>query len=291
MKKILITGANSFIGSSFENFIKENHPNEYIVDTIDMVDKTWKNKDFSKYDTVFHVAGIAHLREKKLSVEKEKFCRFINTDLTIETATKAKRDGVKQFIFLSSASVYGDSSKIGRNKVITKDTPVNPSNWYGDSKLQAEKGILLLQDRFFKVCILRPPIIYGKGCNGKYSTLAKIAHKFPLFPNVQNLRSMLYIDNLSEFVRLIIDNEENGIFFPQNAEYSNTSKMVQSIALVSGKKVKLVKGLCWILKIAGIFNKSVNNAFGSFIYDQSMSEYKNNYRIYSLEQSVKKTES
>lgn len=219
MKRILITGANSYIGTSFEKYIKENFSDQYEADTVDMVDGSWRQKSFKGYDSVYHVAGIAHSDSGKISKEKEKLYRSVNTDLTIETAKKAKADGVKQFIFMSSAIVYGESSKIGKKKVITKETPVSPANCYGDSKVQAELGITPLQDEHFKVCILRPPMIYGKGSKGNFPQLEKYAKKLKFFPYVKNERSMLYIGNLVEFVRLMIENEEQGIFWPQNAEY------------------------------------------------------------------------
>ena len=181
MKKILITGANSYIGISFENYMKQ-WADDYQVDTVDMIDGTWREKDFSPYDVVFHVAGIAHSDNGKISAEKEKLYYAVNTDLTVETAKKAKADGVGQFIFMSSAIVYGESAPIGKSKVITKDTPLSPANCYGDSKVQAEKGILPWNDDGFKVVVLRPPMIYGKNSKGNYPTLAKMALKMPVFP-------------------------------------------------------------------------------------------------------------
>ncbi len=233
MKKILITGANSYIGTSFEKYVSQ-WPDKYIVDTVDMIDGTWKQKDFSKYDVVFHVAGIAHVSPNpKL---KELYYK-VNRDIAIETAKKAKLEGIKQFIFMSSIIVYGDSGKIGEKKIITKETVPNPTNFYGKSKLQAEEGIRALADDNFKVVILRPPMIYGKGSKGNYSKLAKAALILPIFPDIGNERSMLHIDNLCEFIRLMIKNEESGIFFPQNAEYVQTSEMVRLIAEVHGKKL------------------------------------------------------
>ena len=290
MKKILITGANSYIGTSFEKYINENFSKEYSVDTIDMVDGSWREKSFSGYDVVYHVAGIAHSDSGKISAEKEKLYRSVNTDLTIETAKKAKADGVKQFIFMSSAIVYGNSGKIGKKKLITKDTPTNPANCYGDSKVQAELGILPLKEKGFKVCVLRPPMIYGKCSKGNFPQLEKFARKLKLFPYVKNERSMLYIGNLVEFVRLMIENEEEGIFWPQNAEYSNTSELVKMIATANGKKVHLIKGFGWLLKIFSIFTGLINKAFGNLSYDQSLSEYKVDYRKFSLEESIKETE-
>lgn len=290
MKKILITGANSYIGTSYENYIKENYPDDYTVDTVDMIDGSWRNKDFSEYDVIYHVAGIAHSDNGKISAEKEKLYRSVNTDLTVETAEKAKADGVKQFIFMSSAIVYGDSAPIGKSKVIKRDTLVNPTNCYGDSKVQAENGIRLLNDDNFKVVILRPPMIYGKGSKGNYPVLAKMALKLPVFPMVKNQRSMLYIENLCEFVRLMVENEEQGTFCPQNAEYSNTSELVKIIAEAHGKKVHLIRGFGWALKIMSKVTGLVNKAFGSLSYEMSISEYKDEYRKINLEESIRITE-
>lgn len=290
MKKILITGAGSYIGTSFENYINTNFPDKYTVDTVDMIGGGWKEKDFSPYDTVFRVAGIAHSDNGKIAPEKEKLYYSVNTELTSATAEKAKSDGARQFIFMSSAIVYGNSAPIGKTKIITADTPVSPANCYGDSKVQAEKRLKLLEDENFKVVILRPPMIYGKGSKGNYPLLAKLALKLPFFPRVQNERSMLYIENLCEFVRLMIENEESGTFFPQNSEYSNTSELVEMIAAAHGKKIKLVGGFTRLLKIMSCFTGLVNKAFGNLTYERSISDYKENYRVAGLYDSVKRTE-
>ena len=288
MKKVLITGANSYIGTSFENYVMQCR--DYQIDTVDMIDSTWRDKSFSEYNSVFHVAGIAHSDTGRVSEERKQFYYQINTDLTIETAKKAKADGVGQFIFMSSAIVYGDSAPIGKPKRITRDTPVAPANFYGDSKVQAENGLLKLADESFHVVILRPPMIYGKGSKGNYPQLSKFAQKLPFFPNIENERSMLYIGNLTEFVKLMIDNNESGIFYPQNAEYVATSEMVQVIAQAHGKKTRLVKGTTVPLKAMSHVTGLVNKAFGNLSYDMSMSEYKENYRKFSFEESIRQTE-
>ncbi len=286
MKKILITGANSYIGTSFEKWVQQ-WPDSYSVDTVDMIDGTWKEKDFSKYDVVFHVAGIAHVSKDP---KMEKLYYKINTDLTIETAKKAKSEGVKQFIFMSSIIVYGDSSYINQKRVIDRDTVPMPSNFYGNSKLQAEKGINQLNDGKFKVVVLRPPMIYGKDSKGNYPRLAKMAQKLPIFPDVDNERSMLHIDNLCEFIKLMVDNEEEGLFFPQNKEYVRTSELVHLIAEVHGKKIVLTKLFNPLLRILGIKLGIVNKVFGNLVYDKLISDYKESYIINTLYESVLVTE-
>jgi len=289
MKRILITGANSYIGKSFDSYLKQ-WPDRYLVDTMDMIDGSWKEKSFAGYDAVYHVAGIAHSDHGKISPERAQLYYKVNRDLAVDTAKKAKAEGVKQFIFMSSASVYGKSAPIGKNKMITRETPFSPENSYGDSKVQAEQGIMPLQSEDFKVVILRPPMIYGRGCKGNYTTLSTLAKKLPCFPYVDNKRSMLYIENLVEFVKLMVDNEEHGVFWPQNSEYTNTSQMVAMIAAVHGKRMILVKGLSWALKIVSRMTALVDKAFGSFCCDQEMSSYKQNYCIVNLADSIKETE-
>lgn len=289
MKKILVTGAGSYVGTSFANYMKRWR-DECAVEEIDMIDGSWRERDFSQYDVVYHVAGIAHSDSGKISLERAKLYYAVNTDLTVEVAKKAKADGVKQFIFMSSAIVYGESAPIGKRKRITRETPVAPANAYGDSKVQAEKGIAPLNDAYFKVVVLRPPMIYGKGSKGNYPILAKLAGKCPVFPRVKNERSMLYVENLCEFVRLMIANEESGVFWPQNAEYSVTSELVKAIAAARGKRVRLISGCGWVLKLLSFATSLVNKAFGNLSYDQGLSAYKTEYRLFSLQDSIKETE-
>lgn len=285
MKKILITGANSYIGTSLEKWLM-NYPGKYVVDTVDMRDGSWKEKDFSGYDVVFHVAGIAHVSSDP---KMEDLYYKVNRDLTIETALKAKKEGVKQFVFMSSIIVY--TGCVPEGGIINSSTIPNTKNFYGDSKLQAEKGIKYLEYEDFKIVVLRPPMIYGKGSKGNYPKLAKAAQMLPIFPDIDNKRSMLHIDNLCEFIRLMIDNNESGLFFPQNSEYVKTSEMVQLIAKFHGKKIRLVKLFNGLLRVMGFKFGLINKVFGNLVYEQSMSTYKDNYRIRDLRFSIELTES
>lgn len=294
MKKVLITGANSYIGVSFDNYAKEHYSNDLSIDTVDMIDGRWRGKDFSLYDVVFHVAGIAHADVGNVSDEFKAKYYAVNTDLAIETCTKAKREGVKQYIFMSSAIVYGDSAPYGKQKRITADTKPNPSNFYGDSKWKADQGVRELGDENFSVVVLRPPMIYGKNSKGNYPTLAKMAKKLPIFPDVQNERSMLYIENLCEFLCQVMIREERGVFWPQNAEYTRTSEMVRIIGEVSGHKIRVSKawnlGVSIASHIPGKISGLANKAFGNMSYDQEMSRYKFNYQIIDLRTSIERTE-
>lgn len=289
MKRILITGAGSYLGTSLEAYLAR-WPERYGVDTLDMEDPRWRECSFAGYDAVFHVAGLAHSDTGSMGMEARANYFRVNRDLAIETAQKARADGAKQFVFMSTAVVYGDSAPLGREKWITRDTPLAPANIYGQSKVQAEAGILPLDGPDFPVAILRPPLIYGSGCKGNYPVLRKLARSLPLFPAVENRRSMLYIGNFVEFLRLVIDNRDRGIFFPQNREYANTTEMARRIAAAHGKRLWIVPGCGWALRFLSRITPLVNKAFGSFRYDQALSQYPQEYRLYTLEESVRETE-
>lgn len=278
MKRILITGANSYIGTSFDKWLQQ-WPDEYKVDTIDMRGDSWKEKDFSVYDVVFHVAGIAHIKETK---ENAALYYKVNRDLVYEVAQKAKCDGVKQLIFLSSMSVYGIETG-----VISKDTIYAPKSNYGKSKLQAEELIASLQEPTFNIAVLRPPMIYGEGCKGNYVRLEKFALKSPVFPDIKNKRSMIYIDNLCEFVKQVIVDERRGVFLPQNDEYVCTSDMVREIAEAHGKKIYMTKLFNPILRVLKV--STVNKVFGDLVYEKDFSILKG-YESISIEESIKASE-
>lgn len=258
MKKILITGADSYIGMSFETYVKENYPYDYQIDTVDMIDGTWRDKDFSSYDAVFHVAGIAHQKETK---ENAPIYYSVNRDLAIETAQKAKSEGVSHFVFLSSMSVYGMETGI-----ITKETVPDPKTNYGISKWQAEQGLSLLISDDFKVTVIRPPMVYGEGCKGNYQFLTKVIKKSPVFPRVNNQRSMIHIDNLVSFVKMIIDEQLGGVYCPQNKEYVKTVEMAASIAKKLNKKIYFTYLGGFAVIVLRPFMKILKKAFGNLIY-------------------------
>lgn len=261
MKRILITGANSYIGTSFEKYIQQ-WPELYCCDTIDMIDGNWREVSFSDYDVVLHVAGIAHRKE---SDDNAALYYTVNRDLAVEVAQKAKCEGVKHFLLLSSMSVYGMTC--GH---ITKETIETPITNYGKSKLEAENLIRPLESDNFTVSILRPPMVYGRDCKGNYQLLRNLARKTPIFPSVKNQRSMIYIDNLSSVIEHIIQEGKGGLFFPQNADYISTADMVRSIAAEAGRKVFAVGLFDPLIKLLakriGLFSK----VFGSLTYAMDM---------------------
>lgn len=282
MIKVLITGAGSYVGESVRKYILATSK-DFEIDAVDTFEDHWKQADFSKYDVIFHVAGIAHVDPKPSMAP---LYYKVNTDLTIEIAKKAKELGVKQFIFMSSGIVY-HASKSMKGNVITPDTEPNPNDFYGDSKLKAEKGLQELACPAFKVAILRPPMIYGPNCKGNFLRLGWLATKTPLFPNWHNQRSMLYIDNLAEFVRQIILREKEGFFYPQNKEYSDTVEIVRYFAKKYNKKIWISKVFNPFVMIGSWFLPQVAKMFADSYYVQEMSKYEFDYQRVSLEDSMK----
>ena len=280
--KILITGKDSYIGTSFEKWAAQHSP-EWKIDTVDTKGEEWKKMSFAKYNTIFHVAGIAHVSSNP---KLEELYYKVNRDLTIDIAEKAKAEGVKQFVFMSSIIVYGNSEK-----VITKHTVPKPENFYGNSKLEADEAIQQLQCDNFNVVSIRPPMIYGRGSKGNYPKLAKMAQKIPVFPDIKNKRSMLHIDNLCECIRLVIENNEKGFFYPQNKEYVNTTHLVKGIAKVHNKKMISTKIFNPIIRITSKYIPLLNKIFGDLIYEESMSNYMDfQYCKRSFDESIRLTE-
>lgn len=298
MKRILITGVNSYIGNAVERYLAEYNAREgkelYRMDKVSLRGEDWEAMNFAPYDTILHVSGIAHADVGNVSKETKELYYRVNCDLTERVAKKAREEGVKQFVYLSSVIVYGDSAGVGGYKQITAQTSPQPANFYGDSKWQAEQRLYSLATEQFQVAVLRPPMIYGKGSKGNFPMLLKLAEKTPIFPKIANERSMLYVENLAEFIRLLIERGIGGTFFPQNAEYVTTAQMVREIGKVQGRCILL----CGILnpfvklasKIPGKIGGLANKAFGSLTIDKELSVRDiDGYQIYSLEESIERS--
>ena len=284
VKKILITGKDSYIGIHVKEWLKKEE-NQYEVTELDVKTQDWLQEDFSKYDTILHVAGIVHVStDKKL----EDLYYKVNRDLAIQVATKAKKENVKQFIFMSSMIIYGDDENIGEKKVIDKNTTPQPKNFYGNSKLQAEEGIKKLEDENFKAVIIRTPMVYGPNCKGNFQRLKKIAKLSPIFPDIQNERSMIYIDNLCEFIKQAIDNKERGTFYPQNKEYISTKQIIKVMAEHMNKKMHFIKLFNPIIRLMSKKINLINKVFGTKVYAKELSgDF--NYIVVDNEESIRRS--
>lgn len=283
MMKVLITGAGSYVGESVRKYILSTS-SDFQVDAVDTMGDNWKEADYSQYDVVFHVAGIAHVNARS---KMEPLYYKVNRDLTIEVAKHAKAKGVKLFIFMSSQIVFHESKSL-KGEMLTKKTKENPNGFYGDSKLQAENGLHELESDDFKVCILRPCMIYGPNAKGNFPRLAKLATKVPVFPCWHNKRSMLYIDNLAEFVKQAIIRRLEGTFYPQNSELADTVEIIRYFAKAAGHKVWITKLLNPFVWLGSFVFQPINKMFATYYYDPEMSKMDFDYQLVSLQESLKK---
>lgn len=302
-KQILVTGTNGYLGTSFQKYIKKINAsmppeNQWHIVLLSVRDDGWMQESFADYDAVVHVAGIVHRKEQP---DMEELYHRVNTVLTIKLAEKYRKDREAigreaHFIFMSTMSVYGIVSG-----AIHAETATNPVNFYGKSKLEAENLLReLAESKHLRVSVIRPPMIYGYQCSGNYASLEKMARKIPIFPKIKNERSMLYIENLCEFVRLLIlssnveaaaDNTNFRIYCPQNREYVNTSQMVAEIRKAYGGKMHLVPGFAWAVTLCAKIAKVFAKVFGSLTYAHEMAEYPElgEYQIVDFVEGVRRS--
>ncbi|MCL1878626.1 MAG: NAD-dependent epimerase/dehydratase family protein [Defluviitaleaceae bacterium] len=255
--KVLIVGKNSFIGENFFKFagIKTHGViSSVIVDSFE----EWKTHNFENYSAVIFVAGIAHRKQKKSNAH-EYFA--VNRDLAVAVAEKSKNANVPHFVYLSSMAVYG--KKEGE---ISANNEPNPrhNDYYGTSKFYAENALKIMETEAFKVANVRPPMVYGPNCPGKYRTLEKLSKFFPLVPNNRNKRSIIYIDNLCAFLCAIILLRSSGEFCPQDKQYANTAELIKKIRTENGKKTRIFNARP-LITLLSVF-PPIKTAFATLYY-------------------------
>ena len=286
--RVVITGSNSYIGNSLQSYIGSIDDNVK-VDQLDVVGDTWREVDFSKYETVVHVAAIVHRKDTtNWDVYKQ-----VNIDLTVEIAEKAKSQGVKHFIFLSSMAVYGvEKSLLKDSSVISYQTEMNPVSMYGKSKYIAEQKLSEIKDENFIISIIRPPNVYGPGCKGGYiSTYVNIVSKLPVIPEAFTSvkQSVLYIDNLSRFIYLIIVEKKAGVYTPQDDESITAVKLMEYISEALGRKKKTSRILGLFANFLS-FLPIVKKGFGGVSYDREISHQDDlNYLVVPCKEGIKRT--
>lgn len=282
--KVLIIGKDSYIGNHIDNWLSTRGTK---VHQLNVLTNDWKSFDYTPYDSIVHVAGIVH----RPDCNDWELYKRVNTDMAIEIATMAKKQGVKQYIYFSTMGVYGVEKKLQPN-IIDDKTPLAATSMYGRSKLMAEEGLLKLQENGFNVVCVRPPSVYGKGCRGGYITGFKsIAQKLPVIPRAyENVKqSFIYIDNLSELVRIAIVHNLKGVLCPQDDKAVSANELLHIISNGIGKKYHS----SWLMGL-GVklfhFLPIVTKAYGGVEYSRELSDIEGfNYAIVPLEDAMKRT--
>lgn len=258
MKRVLVIGANSYIGKKFCEYIHSLNQEFIEVDMVSASNGAWESVDLSLYDTVLHLSAIVYEKENERTKE---LYENVNHRLPVRIAYKARENHVKQFIFMSSAAVYGEI-----NGCITKETIPVPSTLYGKTKLAAEKDLVKLESTEFKIVIIRAPMVYGEGCKGNYQKLSKIARFTPVFPDYHNKRSMIHVDRLCSCITELVLKEAQGCYFLQDDNYADTCELVVGIRKELGKKTYLTKAfnplIVHLINRLNLFNK----IFGDMYY-------------------------
>lgn len=285
--KVLISGKDSYIGDHIAEWLLASKETSFDVDFLDVRQSDWNKKVFEGYDAVVHVAGIVHRKD----IIDPKIYDKVNTQLPYDVASKAKEAGVKQFVFLSTMAVYGVSKKLKENYV-DLSTPIKPTSQYGLSKYNAELKLKQLENENFIISIVRPPNVYGKGCKGGYITgYASIVKKLPIIPDAYNniKQSILYIDNLCEFIRLILVNKNRGIFLPQDDKAVSAVELMDAISSTIGLKKKKSP-------IFGLFPRLLSfvpltvKGYGGIAYPKSASTYDGlDYIVVPFQEAIRKS--
>lgn len=282
VRRIAIFGKNSYVGNNFAEFVKDK--GEYTVTKLNSRGDEWQGLSFTDYDVVLFVAGIAHV---KIDKKDEDIYFKVNRDLAIAVAEKAKAEGVKQFVYLSSIYVFGLDGVVGKDCIIDEHTPHTDKFAYGVSKAQADEALLAMQDENFKVAIVRPPMIYGKDSRGNFPKLKKLAKHFAIFPNFQNARSMIYVKNLSNFLDMLIEKRDRGIFYPQNKAAVCTAELYSDIRKSMGKKTFGTKLFNPMIKLLGNKIGVLRKMFGNMTIKPELSAtYDFAYCTFDLQQSL-----
>lgn len=283
MRRILITGATSWIGSEVEAHLAA-FPGRYGVERVSLRGDAWKERSWEGFDSVLHLAAVVHEGEK--AGDMGGLYDEVNVALAREAALKAKAEGVPHFAFLSSFSVYG--AEEGGVEEVDLSTEPRPVTFYGKSKLAAERALEPLAGDDFAIAVLRAPLVYGPGCEkGNFPRLAKFARVSPVFPDVGNRRSMVYSRNLAELVRLLVEDGRGGLFLPQDAEHVRTSELVRLLAEAQGRRVHLSRALGAIVEPIARTSPTLGKLFGNARYSLEASECGYDYRVAGLEEAVR----
>ncbi|MEW9047184.1 MAG: SDR family oxidoreductase [Stutzerimonas stutzeri] len=253
--QILLTGANGFVGKALlESFCREGHQvvaaarqpiasvegARYLA-IRDMNDTHAWRRAAHGIDAVVHTA--ARVPIMRGSGDDLALYRQVNVSGTLTVARAAAAAGVKRFVFISSIKVNGEGTPPGR-PFRADDTP-GPTDAYGESKLEAEQALTKLASATgMEVVIVRPPLIYGPGVKGNFSTLAKLVETGIPLPlgAVKNKRSLVGIDNLVSLVTRCIEHPAaaNQVLLATDGEDLSTAELLRKLAVVRGRPCRLI---------------------------------------------------
>ena len=231
---ILIAGKNSYIGRHVGEYILAHEPRAK-VEYISVRDDSWRSMDLSTYDGVVFAAAIVHRKD----ITDPAVYHRVNAVLPFEFAKKAKAEGVKHFLFLSSIAVYGVEKGLPRGNIVSADTPLAPFRPYGISKLEGERLLQTLEDETFLLTIVRTINVYGKDCPGNYiARFMSITKKLPVLPKayLDVKQGFIHVESLSKLCYLALKADRGGIYHAQDPQAVSAYELLQSLAKAMGLK-------------------------------------------------------
>jgi len=279
--QLLITGSSGYLGKSF---IQSYHK-AYQIQTYSLRHTPLENLSLEGVEVILHCAALVHQTQPRPIHEYH----AINVAYPLALAQKAKEAGVKQFIFISTIAIYGEEYTY-----IDAQTRPNPATPYGTSKLEAEEALRALESDTFKVTIVRPPMIYGKDAPGNIHKLIQLIKKLPLLPfgGINNQRSFIYINNLTQLLHHLIQHQHRGSFLSADDHPISTSYLIRSLANALGRPCylfapPLIEGL--IKRFKPVLHRRL---YQDLIIDaQSTREQLGFQNPYSFEEAILKTTS
>lgn len=223
--KVLLSGAGGFIGSAF----CADYHDQFTLATFSF-QKDLEQLSLDNIDTVLHLSALVH----QMNGADKKNYHDINVTKTVALAKKAKTSGVRHFVFMSTVKVYGEESETPYRE----QSPCHPKDPYGESKLEAEKALLALADKTFKIAIIRTPVVYGEGVKANILRLIELTdrHRALPFGGIHNRRSMVYVGNLTHLISEVIRQEKQGVFLAGDDAPLSTSELITQIAAALGKR-------------------------------------------------------
>lgn len=254
---LLITGSSGYVGSRFI----QSYNSKYSCKSFSLLSSSLESIDFSNIDAIVHCAALVH---QKISYTQKEY-DAINADYPYQLAKKAKENGVRHFIFISTVAVYQESPRINET------SPCSPTTAYGLSKLKAEELLNSLSDEHFVVSILRSPMVYGSDAPGNIASLSKLIRILPVLPfeGINNCRTFVGIDNLCALIDALLNKPLNGIFLAADDTSLSTTQLIRLIAAAMNKKVYLIK-LPFLETLLKRIKPSLHNKlFGNFVIDNT----------------------
>lgn len=279
MKRILLTGANGFVGGYF----LENYSKVFKIKKFSFLNDNFDNLNLKDVDTVVHCSALVHQMN---GASKEQYYD-VNVNQTAQLAKKARDSGVKQFIFLSTVKVYGEESDIS----YIESSPTNPMDNYSRSKVEAENHLTSIENDKFQIAIVRSPLIYGHGVKANFLSLVSLIKKISILPlkNIKNKRSMVFVGNICFILHQIISLEKRGIFIATDNKPLSTTELVELISKCLNKKMFLIDIVFFKSLLKIVKPMYYQRLFGSLYFDNSltMKELNLNENKYSTEYGIK----